>query len=140
MRLILAAVLAAACAAPPPKTAAAPGREAREAAVALAASWERGNVEEFFSRFDEDAYPDWAAFQDRARRTLLRRKSRTLRFLIDGVTSDDAGSEVAVKWDEAYVDEDGRPQKASGDCALLLRARRSGGMGLVSLRGDSPFD
>lgn len=138
---LLAALAAAACTGSTSTKNARPRLEsdARRAVAGLAASYERAHAEDFFERVDQSAMPDFPKFQDDVRRFLLRKHSLNLDVIIDAVVVNDDEAAVTARWNKAYVDEDGHPQKEDGACELLLKARPSGGLALVLVRGDSPF-
>ena len=134
-------VLAAACTAVPSKHAQRPRLEpeARRAAAELAATYQRAQAEDFFALVDQGSFPDFSSFQYRVRQFLIGNKSMNLELIIDTVVATGDRAAVSARWNKAYTDADGRPQKENGECELQLRARPSGGMALISVQGDSPF-
>ncbi len=113
--------------------------EARRAIAELAATYQRGQAEEFFALVDQSDFPDFSSFQYRIRKFLLHNHGLNLDVIFDSVVEN--GDEVAVtaRWNKAFVDEDGHQRKENGSCELLLKARPSGGLALLFVRGDSPF-
>jgi len=136
------AVLAAACTATPSTRRAVPARlepEARRAAMELAATYQRAQAEDFFSLVDQSLFPDFSSFQHRVRQFLLHNRSLNIDLIIDTVVVSEGRAAVSARWNKAFVDPNGRPQKDNGECEFLLKQRPSGGLALIDIQGDSPF-
>lgn len=139
---LLAWLAAAACAGASPTPPGARARlepDARRAVAELAATYERAKAEEFFSLVDQSGFPDFPTFQDSVRQFLLRNHGLNLDVIIDSVVENGDEAAVTARWNKAFVDANGVQQKEKGSCELLLKARASGGLALLSVRGDSPF-
>lgn len=113
--------------------------DARRAAEALAAAYERGRAEDFFSRVDKSAFPGYSEFELRVRTAMLENRQVSLAIITDAVVVSSDEAALRGRWNRGLVDRAGNHRLADGECELLFRARPSGGLALTAIHGDSPF-